>query len=65
MLAAIERGRTPAIDYLNGEVVTRGGKLGIATPVNARVVEAVWGIAKGTQKSSRELLDRVCDATSA
>src|SRR5438132_8030047 len=24
MLAAIERGRTPAIDFLNGEVVTRG-----------------------------------------
>ncbi len=60
MLAAIERGRTPAIDFLNGEVVTRGGKQGVATPVNARIVETVWGIAKGTVKSSRETLDRIC-----
>jgi len=61
MLAAIERGRTPAIDFLNGELVVRGAKLGVATPVNARVVETVWGIAKGTVKSSRETLDRMCD----
>ncbi len=61
MLAAIERGRTPAIDFLNGEVVTRGAKHGIATPFNARVVDTVWGIAKGTVKSSRETLDRLCD----
>jgi len=31
MLAAIERGRTPASIYLNGEVVTRGTKHGIDT----------------------------------
>ncbi|HEU0032382.1 MAG TPA: ketopantoate reductase family protein [Kofleriaceae bacterium] len=61
MLAAIERGRTPAIDYLNGEVVTRGAKHGVPTPVNARVVETVWAIAKGTQSSSRDTLDRLCD----
>ncbi|HUJ60069.1 MAG TPA: 2-dehydropantoate 2-reductase [Kofleriaceae bacterium] len=60
MLAAIERGRTPAIDFLNGEVVTRGKARGIATPVNERIVDAVWAIAKGRLKSSREALDRVC-----
>lgn len=60
MLAAIERGRTPAIDFLNGEIVTLGAKHGIATPVNKRIVETVWAIAKGEQKSSRDLLDRVC-----
>jgi 2-dehydropantoate 2-reductase len=59
MLAAIERGRVPAIDFLNGEVVSRGAKHGIATPVNARIVDAVWKIAKGEVKSSRETLDRV------
>ncbi|HET9990108.1 MAG TPA: 2-dehydropantoate 2-reductase, partial [Kofleriaceae bacterium] len=32
MLAAIERGRTPAIDFLNGEVVSRGKIHGLATP---------------------------------
>jgi 2-dehydropantoate 2-reductase len=60
MLAAIERGRTPAIDFLNGEIVTLGAKHGIATPWNQRIVDTVWEIAKGKQKSSRDLLDRVC-----
>jgi O-antigen ligase len=61
MLAAIERDRTPAIDFLNGEIVTRGAKHGLATPVNARVVESVWQIARKTLTSSRETLDRLCD----
>lgn len=60
MLAAIERGRTPAIDFLNGEIVARGRAHAIATPVNARIVETVWSIARGQARSSRELLDRVC-----
>jgi 2-dehydropantoate 2-reductase len=60
MLAAIERGRTPAIDFLNGEICDRGKKHGIPTPFNARVCETVWAIAKGEQKSSRETLDKIC-----
>ena len=60
MLAAIERNRTPAIDFLNGEVVTRGKQHGVPTPVNERIVDTVWEIAKGRTKSSRETLDRVC-----
>jgi len=60
MLAAIERKRTPAIDFLNGEVVTRGARHGIATPVNARIVQAVWAIARGERPSARETLDAVC-----
>jgi 2-dehydropantoate 2-reductase len=60
MLAAIERKRTPAIDFLNGEIVARGARHGIATPVNARIVEAVWAIARGERASSRDTLDAVC-----
>jgi 2-dehydropantoate 2-reductase len=60
MLAAIERGRTPAIDFLNGEVVTRGRSRDVPTPANARIVASVWEIANGRQRSSREVLDRVC-----
>jgi 2-dehydropantoate 2-reductase len=60
MLAAIERKRTPAIDFLNGEVVTRGQRHGIATPHNARIVELVWSIARGTLRSSRDALDSAC-----
>jgi 2-dehydropantoate 2-reductase len=46
MLAAIERGRAPAVDYLNGEVVLRGREHGIATRVNELVAKTVWDIAK-------------------
>ena len=60
MLAAIERQRTPAIDFLNGEIVSRGQHHGIATPINARIVDTVWAIARGTLTSSRETLDDVC-----
>ena len=60
MLAAIERGRTPAIDFINGEIVTLGKKHGLSTPYNQRIVDTVWDIANGKQKSSRDLLDRVC-----
>jgi 2-dehydropantoate 2-reductase len=63
MLAAIERGRKPAIDFLNGEVVTRGAKHAIPTPANQRIVDTVWKIARGEVKSSRETLDRVCEGS--
>lgn len=66
MLSAIERGRTPAIDFLGGEVVSRGAAAGVPTPVNAAVVEAVWRIARGQARSSRALLDQLCaDSASA
>jgi 2-dehydropantoate 2-reductase len=63
MLAAIERGRIPAVDFLNGEVVDRGALHGLATPINARVVELVHHIAGGSERSSRSLLDRLFDET--
>ncbi|HEY1811959.1 MAG TPA: 2-dehydropantoate 2-reductase [Kofleriaceae bacterium] len=60
MLAAIERGRLPAIDFLNGEVVSHGKAANVPTPVNERIVDIVWQIAKGRAKSSRDTLDQVC-----
>ncbi|MCX5744912.1 MAG: ketopantoate reductase family protein [Proteobacteria bacterium] len=60
MLAAIERGRTPAIDFLNGEVVARGKKHDLPTPFNQRAVDAIWDIANGKASSSRATLDTVC-----
>ena len=47
MLAAIERGRPPAVDFLNGEIVDRGERHGIATPANRRALELVHAIARG------------------
>jgi len=45
MLNAIERGRTPAVDFLNGEVVDRAKKYSIDTPINAALLAEVWRIA--------------------
>jgi len=63
MLQAIERGRVPAIDFLNGEVVRHGEARGIRTPVNRRIVELVHAIARGDETSSRATLDRVYEDT--
>lgn len=65
MLSAIERGRKPAIDYLNGEVVTRARRHGIDTPINQAIVDAVHAIAAGREKPSRALLDLLHDQTRA
>lgn len=63
MLAAIERGRIPAVDFLNGEVVTHGERLGIATPVNREAQRMVHELALGRVKAGigalHELRDRV------
>lgn len=63
MLSAIERGRPPAIDFLNGEVVAHASRHGLETPVNQRVVELVHAIAHGEERSSRALLDRLYEET--
>jgi 2-dehydropantoate 2-reductase len=55
MLAAIERGRPPAIDFLNGEVASRGAALEVPTPVNAAVREEVLAVAQGQRKPSLDL----------
>ncbi len=52
MLHAIERGATPSVDFLNGEVVCRGESHGVATPVNAAIRDAIWTIANGGAKPS-------------
>ncbi len=65
MLIAIERGRTPEIDYLNGEVVRRGAALGVATPVNARLVRAVMDICSGLERPSVQHLRLVYDEVMA
>ncbi len=63
MLSAIERGREPSVDYLNGEVVSRGATLGIATPINEALRQQVLDIAAGKAKSSHTLLRQLFDRT--
>jgi 2-dehydropantoate 2-reductase len=61
MLLAIERGREPAVDFLNGEVVRAGAALGVPTPVNQRVQEYIHAIARRERRPSIELLRRLYD----
>lgn len=63
MLSAIERGRTPAVDFLNGEVVNHAKKHGLKVPVNQHVQDTVWAIAKGKKKPGMDLLREVYEAT--
>ncbi len=62
MLSAIERGRPPAVDYLNGEIVDHGRAHGVPTPANALVRDTVWRIARGEVAPSVTLLQSVFDA---
>lgn len=59
MLAAIERGRPPAVDFLNGEVVEHGKQVGVATPVNAEAQVLIHALARGVRKPSLKLLHRL------
>jgi 2-dehydropantoate 2-reductase len=59
MLSAIERGRPPAVDFLNGEVVSRGQTHGIATPVNAEATRRVHALARGEARPGMELLEEL------
>jgi 2-dehydropantoate 2-reductase len=65
MLSALERGREPAVDFLNGEVVERAVRHGIPTPVNARARELVWAVSKGERRSGRPLLHELWESTRA
>jgi len=63
MLAAIERGRPPAIEFLNGEIIERGRTLGIPTPINAAVREQVLAIAARKAVPGKPLLRALFDRT--
>lgn len=56
MLAAIERGRTPAVDSLNGEVIDRARRLGLPVPLNTAVRDEVWRLARREERPGLERL---------
>jgi 2-dehydropantoate 2-reductase len=63
MLSAIERGRTPAVDFLNGEIEARGRRHGVPTPMNACVRRMVWDIAAKKETPGLALTRRLFDET--
>jgi len=65
MLAAVERGRAPAVDYLNGEIVRRGELARVPTPLNAAAQELVWSIARGQTQAGPTALYSLAQGASA
>lgn len=60
MLNAIERGRPPAVDFLNGEVVERARAHGLDARTNEAARRMVWAIARGEQRSGVDTLRSLC-----
>ena len=63
MLAAIERGRTPAVDFLNGEITDRATRHGLPAPVNEWARSFVWEVARGEQAPGMDTLRALYEAT--
>ena len=61
----LQRGRTTEIDYLNGEVVALGTKLGVPTPANAAIVSLVKAAEAAKAGSPRLPAARLLDAIGA
>jgi 2-dehydropantoate 2-reductase len=56
MLAAIERGHAPPVEYLNGEVASRARRRAIPTPVNDAVIDAIQRIGRSESAPQRSSL---------
>ncbi|MEE2900753.1 MAG: 2-dehydropantoate 2-reductase [Myxococcota bacterium] len=63
MLYALEKGRKPPVDFLNGEVVSRGKAAGVNVSVNEAVQSFVHSIAKKEKCSSMATLFELFAAT--
>jgi 2-dehydropantoate 2-reductase len=63
MLAAIERGRPPAVDFLNGEVIDRATRLDLPVPINRAARDLVWSIARGDARPGVDTLHALYERT--
>lgn len=59
MLQDIERGVPCEVDVINGAVVERGSEHGVATPLNAGIVELVHSYERGDARPSPAAFDRL------
>ncbi len=59
MLAAVERGRPPAVDFLNGEISARGKRLGVPTPYNDAAHALIWSIYNKQQPAGEAALQEL------
>ncbi|MCK6503371.1 2-dehydropantoate 2-reductase [Myxococcota bacterium] len=63
MLAALERGRPPAVDQLNGEITSRSARLGLPTPVNTALVQRIHDLGAGRGAPAHHNLARLYQDT--
>jgi len=60
ILQSIKRGKPSEIDYFNGEIVRLGGKMGVAAPLNEKLVRMVHKVERGGRFSlPEEILSEV------
>ena len=59
MTMHMNKRRRTEIDYLNGYVVKKGRELGIPTPLNAAVVDAIRDMERGQLKPGIQNLERI------
>ncbi len=55
----VQKGRRTEIEYLNGLVVRRGHEIGIATPANLGLVQAVQQVERGTAQPGMGLVSEI------
>ncbi len=63
MLRALDAGKAPSVDFLNGEIVAWGRRHEVHTPVNAAITDAIWRLHRGEATAGRALLLEVFEAT--
>jgi 2-dehydropantoate 2-reductase len=59
----MEKGRPPAVDFLNGEIVEHGERVGYDARVNRAACDVVWKIARGELQPGQEALSFLYRAT--
>lgn len=59
MLSALERGRAPAVEFLNGEISRRGQALEVQTPYNMAATAIIWAIARGELAAGPGAIDQL------
>ena len=62
MAQDVKKGRHSEIDYMNGQVCRKGLEMGIPTPVNDAIVDAMHGIDDGTLQQGAVQVDRILKA---
>ena len=62
MAQDVKKGRHSEIDYMNGLICRKGREVGVPTPFNDAIVDAMHGIDDGSLKPDPSVVDRIMRA---